>query len=108
MEVVDVGSRSADEVLNLLFEDKTLKPLLGGHGAACFALVRPMAAPQFFHTLIQNSATLDATTRQHVTFVIFYGDNSGIVSRSNIIYGVYGASALKRLTPHAQPRRVKI
>ena len=89
MEVVDVGSRPANDVLDLLFEGKALKSLLSGHGAACFTLVRPMAAPQFFRELIENSATLDATTRQHVAFVVFYGDRSAVVRE-----GYYG---LKRL-----------
>lgn len=86
MEVVDVGSRPADEVLELLFEGQALKSLLRGYGAACFTLVRPTAAPRFFRELIENAAMLDATTRQHVAFVVFYGDRSGVVREGNLGY----------------------
>src|SRR5262245_50829891 len=87
MEVVDVGSLPADEVLDLLFEGGALKSLLQNHAAACFALVRPMTAPRFFRELIENSATLDATTRQHVAFVVFYGDRSGVIRSEEFAYG---------------------
>jgi hypothetical protein len=36
--------------------------------------------------LIENSDTLDATTRQHVAFVVFYGDHSGVVREGNVGY----------------------
>lgn len=102
MEIVDVGSRPADEVLDLLFEGQALKSLLRRHGAACFALVRPMAASQFFRELIENSDTLDATTKKHVAFVVFYGDRSRVVNRDDIGYGPYGGR------PLGGPSRVRL
>jgi hypothetical protein len=48
-----------------------------------------MAAPDFFRELIVNSATLDATTRRHVAFVVFYGDQSGVVREGDIRYEPY-------------------
>jgi CHAT domain len=89
MEVFDVGARPADQVIEALFEGGALKALLRGHGAACFTLVRSMVAPDFYRELIANSSTVDATTRSHVAFVVFYGNRSGIV-RERHRYGAHG------------------
>jgi len=97
MHVVDVGHRSADEVLEVLFEHDALKALLRGHGAACFALVRPAAAPAFYRQLIENSETLDVTTGRHVAFVVFYGDRSGLTWVGNVEYGPYRTPTRARL-----------
>ena len=83
MVVVHVGSRSANEVLDLLFERQATT-----HQAGCFALVRPMSAPQFFHELIENSGTLDSTTSQYVAFVVFNEDHSGVITRLMALYDI--------------------
>lgn len=90
MESVDVGSLPAEEVLDFLLEGEALKKLLAGHGAACFVLVRPMVAPGFFRALIQNSPTIDATTRQHVAFIVFYGNKSRLRCGADAGYGPHG------------------
>ena len=86
MEVIDVGTTSVDEVLDLLFEGDNLRSLIGWHGAACFVLVRSVVAPGFYRRLIENSDTIDATTRQHVAFIVFHGDRSGVVYEAGTSY----------------------
>jgi hypothetical protein len=83
VEVVDMGSIPAESVLNSLFHDGALTGLAGGHGVACFALPGPLNSRAFYEALIEHSADIDATTRQHVAFVVFYGDRSRVVRRVN-------------------------
>jgi hypothetical protein len=54
-----------------------------------------MTSPQFFRELIENAATVDATTRQHVAFVVFYGDRSGVVRAGDIGYEPHSGRAEK-------------
>lgn len=89
MEVIDVGTTPADQMVDLLLEDGYLNSLIGNHGAACFVLVRSMAAPGFYSRLIENSDTVDATTREHVAFIVFHGDRSGIVHEAGTTYRPY-------------------
>lgn len=89
MEVIDVGTISVDEIVDLLFENDNLFSLVGRHGALCFTLVRPMTAPGFYRQLIENSDTIDATTRRHVAFIVFHGDRSGIVHENRMSYQPY-------------------
>ena len=89
MEVIDVGAVPAEDMVDLLLVERNLRSLIGWHGAACFVLVRPITAPDFYRRLIENSDTIDATTRQHVAFIVFYGDRSGIVQRSGTDYHPY-------------------
>ena len=45
----------------------------------------------FFQSVIANSATIDATTREHVAFVVFCGDKSSIVEPGDRLgYGYRG------------------
>ena len=78
MEVVNVGTISVDNVIESLLDPNNLKQLIGQHGALCFALVREMTASGFYGRLIENSATIDATTREHIAFIVFYGERSEI------------------------------
>jgi hypothetical protein len=84
MVVVNVGSRSADEVLNSLFERQAT-----AHQVGCFALVRPMSAPQFFSELIGNWGTSDSMTSRHMAFVVFNEDHSGVVTRLMALYDIH-------------------
>src|ERR1043166_1875517 len=83
MVVVPVGSRSADEVLDSLFERQATT-----HQAGCFALVRPMSVPQLFHELGREFGTLDSTTSQHVAFFVFNEDHSGVITRLMALYDI--------------------
>jgi hypothetical protein len=71
----------AHEVIDWLLEKRNLVRLAGGHGVACFALPGAVHAATFFKGLIENSAEIDATTRQHIAFVVFHGDRSKILRR---------------------------
>jgi hypothetical protein len=83
MEIIDVGGTvPVDAVLEQLVAKGNLQRLLSGHGAACFVLVRPLIARDFFKTLIEHAATIDATTRKHIAFIVFYGDRSRIELRA--------------------------
>ncbi|WNG45288.1 CHAT domain-containing protein [Archangium minus] len=76
MHVVDVESMEADRLIDLLLNGGALHELVGEHGAACFALPGPLHAQAFYEALIEHSADIDATTRQHVAFILFYGKAS--------------------------------
>jgi len=91
MEVVNVGTVKVDEVIDLLLDPDNLQKLVGWHGALCFALVREITAPGFYGHLIENAATIDSTTRDHIAFIVFYGDRSGITHRAGTDYRPYMA-----------------
>ena len=55
-----------------------------------------MAAPRFYRELIENVATIDATTRRHVAFVVFHGDRSNVYEDGSY-YGVGPRDARIRL-----------
>jgi hypothetical protein len=86
MEVVNVGTVSVDDAIEVLLDPENLNDLIGGHGALCFALAREMTAPGFYAQIIENSATIDATTRKHIAFIIFYGERSAITYNAGTIY----------------------
>jgi hypothetical protein len=48
-----------------------------------------MVAPLFYRELVGQSATIDATTRNHVAFVVFYGGLSKIICQDNFRYDPY-------------------
>src|ERR1035438_4110270 len=81
MELIHAGNVPIENVVHQLFSDVGLKKLLGSHGAACFVLVRSGLAPHFHERLIENSETIDATTRNHIAFIVFHGDDSSVVRR---------------------------
>lgn len=81
MEVVEVGSIPAEAVIVRLLDGENLRHLACGHGAACFALSGAVHSKAFYEALIEHSADIDATTRHHVAFVVFYGNRSGLVRR---------------------------
>lgn len=83
MEVINAGTVSVDNVIKSLLDSNNLVRLIGPHGALCFALVREMTAPGFYGALVENSATIDSTTRKHIAFIVFYGDSSGVVHPTN-------------------------
>jgi hypothetical protein len=89
MEVVDVGTVSVDDVIELLLDHINLQNLVRWHGALCFALAREMTAPGFYWHLIENAATIDSTTRDHIAFIVFYGNRSGITHRTGTDYRPY-------------------
>lgn len=89
MEVIDVGTKSVDEVIDLLFQGDNLHSLIGWHGVACFVLVRQITAPDFYRRLIENSDSIDATTRKHIAFIVFHGDRSGVVHEARNEYSPY-------------------
>jgi hypothetical protein len=89
MEIVNVGTIPVDEAIEMLLDPDNLKGLIGWHGALCFALVREMMAPGFYGHLIDNVATIDSTTRDHVAFIVFYGRHSGITRRAGSEYHPY-------------------
>ena len=73
METIDAGDVPLEQVIGQLLRPTGLRRLIGHHGIACFALVRSTLAPEFFDRLIENVDTIDATTRNHVAFVVFHG-----------------------------------
>jgi CHAT domain len=81
VETIDAGDVPLEQIINQLLGPSGLKQLIGRHGAACFALVRPALAPQFFDRLIKNVSTVDATTRNHVAFIVFHGKKSSLLER---------------------------
>jgi hypothetical protein len=81
VEVVDVGSIPAERVIEQLLDGEHLRRLAGHHGVACFALPGALHARAFYNALIERSADIDAATRRHVAFIVFYGDRSGLVRR---------------------------
>jgi hypothetical protein len=82
MEVVDVGSIPATQVLQSLFTSNVPTQLTGGHGAACFALPGTSHSRAFYEALIEHSEDIDAATRHHVAFIVFYGNRSRALSRT--------------------------
>lgn len=81
MEVVkvDVGDVGVGDAIELLLKPENLEQLMGGHGALCFALVREVYAEGFYSRLIKDVSGIDATTRDHIAFIVFYGERSGIM-----------------------------
>lgn len=117
METIDAGDVPLDRVVDQLFSDVGLRKLIGHHGVACFVLARSGLAPQFYEQLIKNVDTIDATTRNHVAFIVFHGNKSSIVRRPEEGYRAYehhldGLSMSKGTTVwideyHAQPIDLK-
>src|SRR5262245_47805033 len=104
MEVFDVGTLPAHEALDALFREHNLSSLLGSTAAACFALVRSALAPKFYHRLIATSADIDATTRHHLGFVVFYGSKASFLRPANM----YDRDYLARYTLARSSRSVGV
>lgn len=75
-----------EESVDKLLKPDNLRRFVGTHGVLCFALVREITAPGFYGALIENAATIDTTTREHVAFVVFYGGRTGATHRSAVEY----------------------
>jgi CHAT domain len=82
VEAIDAGDVPLDDVVRQLFSETGLRELIGHHGVACFVLARSALAPQFYEQLITNIDTIDTTTRHHIAFIVFHGNQSSIVRRS--------------------------
>ena len=81
METIDAGDVPVEQIVHLLFSDAGLKKLIGHHGVACFVLARSGLSPRFHEKLIKNVETIDATTRNHVAFIVFHGNDASIIRR---------------------------
>jgi hypothetical protein len=79
MEAIDAGDVPLERVVHQLFSDVGLEKLIGNHGVACFVLARSGLIPDFYEQLIRNVGTIDATTRHHIAFIVFYGKKSSIL-----------------------------
>jgi pimeloyl-ACP methyl ester carboxylesterase len=69
------GNPGLDEI----FSDDGLKRLLSGYRTACFVLARAGLQERFYQDLVQNIDTIDATTRDHVAFIVFHGNRSSYI-----------------------------
>ncbi|MBA4054887.1 MAG: hypothetical protein C0490_09260, partial [Marivirga sp.] len=83
MEVIEVGSRPVEEVIDKLLFENNFQKLTGDYKTACFVLAHQMQNRNFYAQLIENAETIDATTRRHIAFVVFYGNRSSIVKECN-------------------------
>jgi CHAT domain len=89
VETIDAGDVPLEVIIEQLLSPAGLKRLVGDRALACFALVRPALAPSFFERLVQNVETIDATMRNHVAFIVFYGNKSSLLRSHPDGYGRY-------------------
>src|ERR1700748_917122 len=75
MEVINTTSISLQETVEFLLNGGGLEGIVGGEACACFGVSRELNAPDFFEHLISHVATIDSTTRNHIAFVVFYGES---------------------------------
>ena len=80
MEVIDVGSISIEKLIKYILSDNRLKELVRHNSTACFVLAHQIHNPRFYESLILNADTIDATTREYLDFIVFYGNKSGVLT----------------------------
>jgi hypothetical protein len=83
MEIIDVGEVPVEKVIDFILAPNNLLKLIGGNSVPSFVLANQIAAPNFYKALIDNSDAIDATTRNFIDFIVFYGNNSAIVEDKN-------------------------
>ena len=76
MEIVNTTDINAAEAIEFLIDLGGLKRLIGTDACACFVVSRPIDTPRFYTQLIENVMSIDSTTRQHIAFIVFYGDST--------------------------------
>jgi len=76
VEVVNTTTISPAECIAFLLDRGGLNRLIGANSCACFVVSRPLDAPNFYARLIKNVATIDATIRQYIAFIVFYGEST--------------------------------
>jgi hypothetical protein len=79
MEAVDAGDIPLDAVIDELLTPAGLSNLIGQGAVVCFTLARRTLVPGLFDRLISNVHAIDATTREHVAFIVFHGWQSSFV-----------------------------
>jgi hypothetical protein len=76
---INAQSIPVEKVMDYLLVGGGLRELSKNGAVACFALARSMVAKTFYLALIENIETIDATTREHVHFFVFFGSRVGLV-----------------------------
>lgn len=94
MEIVNTTNASAQECINFLLNRGGLRRIIGPNSCACFVVSRPLDAPLFFDELVNNITTIDSTTRNHIAFVVFYGESS-VYARASSDYKSYQKTEVK-------------
>lgn len=79
MEVIEVGNKPVEEVIDFILKEDNFRRLAGHYQTACFVLAHQMHSRNFYSQLIENTDTIDATTREFLAFIVFYGNRSSIV-----------------------------
>jgi pimeloyl-ACP methyl ester carboxylesterase len=103
MEPIDAGDTPLDEVVDKMFSRDGLDRLLRSYRTACFVLARSALQAKFYQELIQNIDTVDATTRGHIAFIVFYGNRSSYIDvrgDKNYRHFLNGLSISDRYDPH--------
>jgi hypothetical protein len=106
MEPIDAGDMPLDKVIEEIFTEDGLRGLLGGYRTACFVLARSGLQVRFYQDLIENIDTVDATTRDHIAFVVFHGSRSSYIRDRAGMYYSYHLDGLSLSTERKreQPR----
>lgn len=95
METVEVGQTPGEAVIEALLQGEWFRQLAGGYGVGCFALPGALHAAAFYKALIEHSAEIDSTTREHVAFIVFYGNRSRLVL--DRVYGRHAYCTVSRI-----------
>lgn len=83
MEIIDVGEVAVEKVIDFILSKDNLSKLIRGNSVPSFVLAHQMIVPNLYKELIENSDTIDATTRDFIDFIVFYGNNASIVEEKN-------------------------
>lgn len=76
MEAINGGEIPPELVVDQILSVEGLTKPVGKDGTACFILSRAILTPSFYSDLIENTATIDSTTKDHLAFVVFHGCQS--------------------------------
>jgi hypothetical protein len=76
MEIVNTTTVSPEDAIAYLLDRRGLEHHIGRDACACFLVGRAFDATELYERLIRNVAAIDATTRRHIAFIVFYGESS--------------------------------
>jgi TIR domain len=79
----------AAEAVEFLLRGGGLARMIGTDTCPCFVVSREISAPNFFDHLIRHVEAIDSTTREHIAFIVFYGDSSQVLARAGGTYERY-------------------